>query len=164
MKIYLIGMPGSGKSTIGKQLASALELAFVDLDDEIERVLGKKITRVFGEEGEEYFRQVESSQLKAFAHAEVSFVMATGGGAPCFHNGIDVINDTGLSIFLDVRIETILSRLEADQQRPLLAGDDRRTKLEALREQRLQYYNRAQFHVLEPIDVDLLIQEIQTKI
>lgn len=143
MKIYLIGMPGSGKSTLGKQLARELLMAFVDLDKEIEKREGKSIKQVFAEKGEDYFRQVESQMLLEWAASEKSFVMATGGGTPCFYKGIEVINQTGLSIFLDVQVSVLLSRLEKKSDRPLLHSSDateKEGKLNALRASRLECY------------------------
>lgn len=139
-KIYLIGLPGSGKTTLGKPLAAALKLAFVDLDKEIEHHEGKSIPSIFETNGEAYFREVESSLLKKWASSSRSFIMATGGGAPCFHNGIDVINDSGISIFIDTPITTIISRLAKATNRPLL---DNTTDIE-IKKQRLQelYTNR----------------------
>src|SRR5689334_5487844 len=102
MKIFLIGLPGSGKSTLGKDLADALLVDFVDLDVEIEKQENKIVQDIFREKGEDYFRQVESSVLKVWAASSKSFVMSTGGGAPCFYGGIDVINESGISIFLNV--------------------------------------------------------------
>src|SRR5436189_5502924 len=92
MKIFLIGMPGAGKSTLGRPLAAALNLPFVDLDKEIEKHEQKSIPEVFELRGEDYFRKSESTLLKSWAESNRSFVLATGGGAPCFHDGIEVIN------------------------------------------------------------------------
>jgi shikimate kinase len=111
MKIFLIGMPGSGKTTLGKRLAKEMLLPFVDLDKEIERREGKSVQQLFTENGEDYFRQVESKELIEWSASAKSFVMATGGGTPCFYEGIKVINQSGLSIFLDVPLTTLLSRL-----------------------------------------------------
>ena len=98
-KIYLIGMPGSGKTTLGLQLAEALQLPFVDLDKEIEKHEGKSVPDIFSQQGEAHFRQVESKLLKEWSASGKTFIMATGGGAPCNHHGIEVINRSGLSIF-----------------------------------------------------------------
>lgn len=143
MKIYLIGMPGSGKSTTGKQLADALGLSFVDLDAEIVAKTGKAITDVFSQDGEEHFRKIESEVLQSWAFSSNDFVMATGGGAPCFYNGIEVIKKTGLSIFLDVQVHEIIRRVRQEHHRPLLQEADREKKLDELRNKRLSIYQQA---------------------
>src|SRR5438874_1229377 len=107
MKIFLIGMPGSGKTTTGKLLAEKLKLTFVDLDMEIEKSEGRSINQIFEKRKENYFREVESMILKKFCSSSESFVMSTGGGAPCFFNNIKQMNDSGKTIFLDVPAKEI---------------------------------------------------------
>ena len=146
MKIFLIGMPGSGKTTLGRQLAKEMLMTFVDLDKEIEKREGKSVQQVFGENGEDYFRQAESKELIEWAASSKSFVMATGGGTPCFYENIKVINQSGISIFLDVPLATLLSRLEKKTDRPLLnAGtvEEKKERLSSLLAHRTQYYEQA---------------------
>lgn len=124
MKIYLIGMPGSGKSTLGRELAKALNLKFIDLDEEIEAREGKSIVKIFEEDGEDKFRTMESKFLMSFSQSNQEFVMSTGGGAPCHHDGIDIMNKTGISIYLKISESELCRRLEKDKEsRPLLARD-----------------------------------------
>ncbi|HEY3403015.1 MAG TPA: shikimate kinase [Ohtaekwangia sp.] len=159
MKIYLIGMPGSGKSTLGKEIAAELLLPFIDLDTEIERKELMSIPEVFREKGEDYFRQTESQVLSEWASAEKSFVMATGGGAPCFYNGIDVINNSGLSVFLDVPVDELLKRVKQDINRPLLNTSDlneRKQRLASLYENRLTIYNLAKIKLSNPTKKSVL--------
>jgi shikimate kinase len=153
MKVFLIGLPGSGKTTIGAALAARLSMEFVDLDKEIETQEGRTIPEIFSVKGEDYFRRVESELLQKWARLERSFVMSTGGGAPCFHDGISVINSHGVSVFLDEQIEVIVARLENNQQRPLLQSanaEDMRGKLTRLREERLRFYEQAVITVTSP--------------
>jgi shikimate kinase len=153
MKIYLIGMPGAGKSTLGKQLADRLSLPFVDLDVVIQDHEQKEVKDIFREQGEDHFRLIESQLLREWAGSEKSFVMATGGGAPCFHQGIDIINQTGLSIFLDVSTDVLLDRLHAKTDRPLLNSVDAKEKdekLRSLRTSRLKCYQQAHVIVADP--------------
>ena len=153
MKIYLIGMPGSGKTTLGKQVASELQLEFVDLDQAIELREQKSIFEIFSQSGEDHFRKVESAVLHELAASVRSFVMATGGGAPCFFGGIDVINDTGISIFLDQSLDELVKRSAKETHRPLLQAQDAdqlRHKLESLLNTRLPVYRKAQFALRNP--------------
>lgn len=146
MKIYLVGMPGSGKSTLGKELAQELMILFVDLDTEIERREGKSISEIFASKGEDYFRLVESQLLREWAGSDKSFVMATGGGAPCFLGGMETIKQTGVSIFIDVPLTELVKRLSEKVDRPLLntANEaEKLTRLNLLRENRLFNYRQA---------------------
>jgi shikimate kinase len=159
MKIYLIGMPGSGKTTLGKQVAAALSLPFVDLDDEIEAHEGKTIPEIFEARGEDYFRKTESALLQRWASGDMSFVMSTGGGAPCFYDGIEVINRSGVSIFLDVPIDQLVERVAQKSDRPLLDTTNQNElvqRMESFREQRLPVYRQAKFVLQNPMLGDIL--------
>lgn len=150
MKIFLIGLPGSGKTTLGKELASALQIPFVDLDKEIERREGRLIREIFKEKNENYFRILEANELAAWCEKEQEFVMATGGGAPCFFNNMEMINKAGTSIFLDVAPHEIVRRIEKTNvgERPLLAAagiDGLGEKVEQMRADRLPIYSRAHY-------------------
>lgn len=124
MKIVLIGYMGSGKSSVGKKLAGVLSLPFKDMDTEIEKNEGISVPKIFSEKGEVYFRKVENSTLKKLLQLPDSFVLATGGGTPCYGNSMETIlksKDT-VSIYLKVSIPVLASRLFAERtHRPLLA-------------------------------------------
>jgi shikimate kinase len=159
MKIYLIGMPGSGKTTLGKQVASSLALAFVDLDDEIEQREQKTIPEIFDQKGEDYFRQLESDLLREWAFSAENFVMATGGGAPCFHQGIEVINQSGISIFLDVPVDELVKRVAKKTNRPLLQTADENElaeKIGKFRANRESIYRQAQILLKDPTLSDVM--------
>lgn len=165
MKIFLVGMPGSGKTTLGKVLASHLMVDFIDLDSEIERSEQKMIAEIFRENGEAYFRLLESRLLREWAANSHSFVMATGGGAPCFHNGMEIINEYGVSVFLDYPVHVLVERVKNNQERPLLLAQDEKelkTKLERMRADRLDCYRKATI-VLENPDIDTLLQRLHLK-
>lgn len=152
-------MPGSGKTTLAKQMSEEMNLPFVDLDVEIENQEQKSIPEIFNQQGEDHFRQIESSLLKQWASSQKSFVMATGGGAPCFFKGIDVINQSGISVFLDVPLSEIIKRVSKKQGRPLLqSNDDKKLaeKLKSMREKRLWFYNQAHIVLTDPTTTTLI--------
>lgn len=165
MKIFLVGLAGSGKTTLGKQLAGELDLPFVDLDWEIEGREKKSVREIFAQKGEDHFRKVEAELLREWAGSQKDFVMATGGGAPCFFDGMQVINDSGLSIFLNVPLEVLSDRLAATTDRPLLdsAGEEERSKkIALLREARLPVYQKAHF-ILEDTTLENVMRAIKLK-
>lgn len=150
MKIFLIGLPGSGKTTIGKLVAEKLNLPFVDLDAEIEKSEGQRINQIFEKRKENYFRELESALLKKFCGSSESFVMSTGGGAPCFHDNMQQMNQAGKTLFLDVAVKEIADRLKKTNlmERPLfsrLSPDQLKDKIEFMRSQRLPFYKEASF-------------------
>jgi shikimate kinase len=146
-KIFLIGLPGSGKTTLGKQLAQSLKLPFVDLDKAIESAAGKKVEEIFKELGEPGFRKLESETLNKYCQQSENFVMATGGGAPCFDNNIEVMKKSGAVIFLDVPPKTISERIIHEvAHRPILkheTPDSLKDRIEFLRSQRIGFYKQA---------------------
>ena len=165
MKIFLVGLVGSGKTTLGKQLAEELQLPFVDMDWEIEKKESRSINEIFSQQGEDYFRRREAETLRDWAGSPQDFVMGTGGGAPCFYNGMDIINQSGLSIFLDVSVDELNLRLAASTDRPLLHTADemeRKNRLQSLRDARLPIYSRAHI-ILENATFENLRRAIRLK-
>lgn len=147
LKVFLIGLPGSGKSTLAKQVSEQAGLQFIDLDAEIERSSGKKVEEIFAGKGEAHFRELESSVLKKFYGLDSGFIMATGGGAPCFKDNMEMMNASGITIFLDVPAKEICSRiLKQSQNRPLLkheTPDSLKDRIEFLRSHRIPFYRKA---------------------
>jgi shikimate kinase len=151
MKLYLIGLLGSGKSVLGKELSQLLKLPFIDLDDVLEKQDGVEVSKIFSEKGEAHFRMLEAEALRKQS-IQKEFVMATGGGTPCFHDNISFINQTGTSVFLDTPVSEIVKRLKGEQKktRPLLASvpdDQLQPTLEAMLQSRLKFYKQAHFIV-----------------
>jgi shikimate kinase len=165
MKIFFIGMPGSGKTTIGKQVAFALNIPFVDLDEEIVLQEQMTIPEIFKTKGEDHFRFVESSLLKKWASTDDSFVMATGGGAPCFLDGIDVINNSGTSVFLNTSISTLAERVKNKPDRPLLSASNEQelvSTLEKTFSARIPVYSEAKIVVDDPT-VESVLRKLDVK-
>lgn len=152
MKIFLIGLPGCGKSTLGKALADKLHLPFIDLDQSIEKAVGMLVKDIFKQKGEPYFRLKESEVLARLITSEPQFVMATGGGAPVYHHNMQQMNQAGVTIFLDVPAREIANRIQKGnhEERPLLAKfapDELKDQIEFLRSQRISFYKEAKHQV-----------------
>ena len=167
MKLFFIGMPGSGKTYLGKKVAQHFKLPFIDLDEEIVKKEGMEINAIFSKRGEEYFRKVEANLLREVSANKDKFLLSTGGGSPCFHQGIDFMNGEGLSVFLDTSLEAIAEGLLAKgiEERPLLKDFTRETLLNELREKyakRISYYKQAGLVVaLERYDERPVIEAVK---
>jgi len=119
MKIYLIGYMGSGKSTLGRELAKALGISWTDLDNEFELRYKISISGFFEKYGENAFRELEHKVLTDISVIP-DLVVSTGGGTPCFHDNMKLMNQTGLTIYLSATPELILSRIEfSARKRPV---------------------------------------------
>jgi shikimate kinase len=124
MRIFLIGFMGSGKTTVGRPLAKALGLRFVDMDSHIVENQNKSISDIFEALGEEGFRTLERETLGKLS-ARDDLVIATGGGAPCFFDNMETMNRVGTTIYLNVSPEGLAERLRRGRdKRPLLRGKD----------------------------------------
>lgn len=147
MLIFLIGFMGSGKSHNGKKLARTLKYKFIDLDHYLEKKADLTITQIFERYGEEYFRTLEQECLHEMADRD-NIVVATGGGAPCYFDNMDWMNQRGITIFLQPSVNILVDRLlPGTNYRPLLKGKStlelRYYITEKLKE-RLPFYSKAQ--------------------
>lgn len=116
---------GCGKTHWGKAVGEKLKLPFFDLDEEIVKSEGKTITELFAEMGEEYFRMAERDMLRKITDEHKSFVMATGGGTPCFFNNIDYLNQHGLTAWINCSVDCLFGRLVKEKdKRPLIRSLD----------------------------------------
>jgi len=149
-KIFLLGMMGSGKSYWCSQLAKKLKCGGYDLDYLIEMNEEKTISELFAEDGEDYFRKTEAKILRWFGEKK-SFVLATGGGTPCFMDNIKWMNEHGITIFLDEPVDILAARLEKEKShRPLisqLSEKELNKFLENKIEERKIFYAQAKVHL-----------------
>jgi len=160
--VYLVGMPGSGKSTVGAELAGRLGVPFIDLDVEIERAEGRSVTDIFAAEGEAGFRAREAKALVA-ASAHDPAVIACGGGVVLEPANRITLRNTGTCVYLDVPLEVLEARVQPDADRPLIRshGD-----IPRLLEVRGPLYREFAAHVVDgegdPGDVaDAIVEELR---
>ena len=148
MRIYLIGYMGCGKSTMGRALAAALNLSFIDLDTFLEEKYFRTIPQIFAEEGEAGFRKKEQKVLHEVAAFD-DIVVATGGGAPCFFDNMEVMNNSGYCIFLDVDTASLVKRLvNARIERPIIKGksaEELHHFIEEMMQKRRPFYEKAHY-------------------
>lgn len=162
-KIYLLGFMGCGKSTFGKKLAKKLDWTFVDMDDFIESQEGMTIGELFKAKGESYFRLLESQVLKDSASWS-NTIISTGGGAPCFHDNISIINKQGISVYINLPAKVLVDRLKGEKtKRPLLASlnDEEMLRfVESKLSERAIYYEQAQvnFEYLKEKEADFIVR------
>lgn len=140
LNVYLIGMMGSGKSTVGKLLAEKLHYRFLDTDSIIEKITQKTINQIFAEEGEASFRKLESDILREVS-AYTRTVVATGGGIILSQDNWSHLRD-GMVIWLDAPVHLLVKRLIGDDTRPLLSQEDSTVKLTDLLQQRKSLYRQ----------------------
>jgi len=164
-RIVLIGAPGSGKSTVGVALAAHLQWPFVDTDALIELKESKKITDLFVENGEEYFRSVEFLALREVLKEE-SAVISLGGGAPISDIAQELLQSSNsVIVFLDVSLATAAPRVGFNRDRPLLLGNPR-AQWQALSEQRRPIYEKlaTQSIKVDDMTVDEIISIIESSL
>jgi shikimate kinase len=158
--IFLIGMPSSGKSTLGKNLAKLLNYEFVDMDSRIIATEGLTVNEIFTLKGEEYFRQIESQHLRKIA-TEQKIIVATGGGTPCHHNGMEFIKQNGISIFLNVSPEILAERVKhsRSKDRPMFKSDSETLyqDLKKRYELRLPFYTQADLSIEGDTDAESIL-------
>jgi shikimate kinase len=148
---------GSGKTTVGRKLASLLGWSFTDLDKRIEEYSGKKIPELFSEYGEAYFRTIESEVLRSFENLS-EIVISAGGGTPCHEDNIDFMLRTGLTIYLKLTPDQLVSRLvKSKTERPLikgLSGKELGSFIEEKLASREKWYKQAEI-TIEGKDTDI---------
>lgn len=150
MRVFLVGLPGAGKSTLGKALAAALDLPFTDQDELLRLQYGLTARRMLETLGEAAFRLREAAELLKWISRNDSGVMATGGGSPAHFAGMSVMRAVGFVVWLDLSCEAWLKRIASLRDRPLLWQDDGKLDLafaNCLYEARRPGYSLAQIRV-----------------
>ena len=158
--VVLVGFMGTGKSAVGRVIAQKLEFHFIDTDDVIEQTSKAKISDIFAEHGEDYFRALESQAVKSVALMK-NQVVATGGGVVLRSSNIDLLRTGGPIFCLNATPKAIWDRVRSSRSRPLLRGPEPLKKIETLLDKRAPYYALAD-HQIETtgVSVDRVADEI----
>lgn len=145
--LFIIGFMASGKSTFGKRVAKELEYKFIDTDKEIERQEGKKISQIFKEQGERYFRKLEMKFLKSIEEHKENTLFSTGGGMACNQYRLNRMLNAGKVIYLEIDAKSVINRLQnTKQKRPVLANlskEELEKTIHTLLKKRRRYYEQA---------------------
>jgi shikimate kinase len=159
--LYLVGFMAAGKSTVGRALADELGWSFTDIDLEIEKEQGISICEIFRERGETAFRDIETETIRRHVDAIRSgapSVVALGGGAFVQPRNWEILENNGVTVWLDCPFEVVLQRIDGDETRPLAADKNR---LAQLFEARRSLYSRADFRVeVSTGDVPSIVRQI----
>ncbi len=140
--IYLIGMMGTGKSTIGEKVAKQLSIDFYDSDKEIEKKEGNSVSEIFTKHGELKFRELEQSFIES-GHPESNCIVSCGGGLCMIHGMLEVLREKGFVICLWADAEVIFERIKEDRGRPLLLVDEPKREIQKIIEARRDTYLQA---------------------
>lgn len=164
-RIYLVGMMGSGKSHWASRLGHYFGIPAFDLDRLIEQEAGKTIREIFEQEGEDVFRKMEAEMLRHGVQHAKAFVMATGGGSPCFFGNIDFMKRNGIVVWINPPIDELLARVSKSiDTRPVLKGiqspDALKAHLQALMEKRQEWYSKADIIVEDDSSIEKIIGKI----
>lgn len=167
MRIFLTGYMGCGKSTIGRKVAALMGINFIDLDKYIEERNFKSVPNIFAQDGEVAFREKERIALQEVAEFE-DIVVGTGGGAPCFFDNMQRMNEAGITIYLAPDNDTLAFRLlKSKTERPLIAGKSKEELIEFIAsalEKRAPFYEQSKIVIrgkndVQPEEVVRLINE-----
>lgn len=166
--LFLVGMPGVGKSYYGKLAANELGIKFYDLDDEIVKLHQKSISDIFISQGELEFRKLEFETLHNLVSRITSdAIIATGGGTPCFNNAMLWMNKMGITVWLEAEIDELFANLMQDSaSRPLFndaKGEKMKGKLVEMYTHRATFYSqsRAKVSVYRGLSPDLFTKRLQ---
>ena len=147
-KIFIVGMPGSGNSTMAKYLSSETSFKYLDLDEEIELKSKKSVSKIFEIEGEESFRVLEKETLDEIIQKEEKFILATGGGTPSYDDNMEKMNENGITIFLNTSPEILIERISRKNKRPLFNSTNVREKVSKIFDERIKFYKRSKHTII----------------
>lgn len=147
-KIFIVGMPGSGKSTMAKYLSSETSFKYLDLDEEIELKSKKSVSKIFEIDGEESFRVLEKETLDEIIQKEEKFILATGGGTPSYDDNMEKMNENGITIFLNTSPEILIERISRKNKRPLFNSTNVREKVSKIFDERIKFYKRSKHTII----------------
>jgi len=161
--VCLVGLMGSGKTVIGRELSRILKLNFIDTDYEIEKNIGKSIKIIFEEHGETFFRNIEQEICLKVLEKRNS-ILSLGGGSILNRKIRNSIKSNSYSIFINVDLNIILKRLGNSKKRPLLNNENREEILKNLYSERIKYYNQADLIVKNDLDKREVINKITAEL
>lgn len=148
MKLFLTGYMGTGKTTVGRLLAKKFNWSFIDVDNFIENRYHKTVNAIFEEKGEAAFREIERHVLQEISSFE-KVVVSTGGGLPCFFDNMDLMNRTGITIYLKSNVNDLVDRLNTEKHtRPLIRGkspQELKDFVDANLKKREPFYKKSRF-------------------
>ncbi|MEI4771410.1 shikimate kinase [Psychrobacillus sp. FJAT-51614] len=139
-KVYLVGFMGSGKSAVGRRLSYLLKMPYYDMDKELVKKEKRSIPEIFEQEGEAYFRKIETDFLQNFRNE--SCIISTGGGVAMNEENIRIMRKTGLVLYLDATFQDIWMRVKNDKNRPVVQNSTKE-ELEQLYKKRRRNYKKA---------------------
>ena len=164
MKIFLIGMMGSGKSSVGELLSKSIDLKFIDIDQVIQKEEGDTINDIFKKKGETYFREIETIKLKKIKDFAI---VSCGGGIIKKENNRKFIKKSGITFYLKAKVETLEKRLINDKERPLIDKSDLKKSLEKIYYERKNLYKNCANFTIQTDDTslndicDLIIEKLK---
>ena len=164
MRIFLIGMMGSGKSSVGELLSKSIDLKFIDIDQVIQKEEGETINDIFKKKGETYFREIETIKLKKIKDFAI---VSCGGGIIKKENNRKFIKKSGITFYLKAKVETLEKRLINDKERPLIDKNDLKKSLEKIYYERKNLYKNCANFTIQTDDTslndicDLIIEKLK---
>ena len=164
--VILIGFMGCGKTTVGLKLSYRLRMPVIDTDKEIEREEKRSISDIFAVDGEEYFRDRETTYLRKLQRGVGNQIISVGGGLPLREENRSLLHGLGKVFYLRADAETIYGRLKHDTTRPLLQGEDPMTRIKTLLSERDVYYMAAADVVVDVDhkDFEQILNEIEKQV
>lgn len=164
--VILIGFMGCGKTTVGLKLSYRLKMPVEDTDKFIEQREGRSISEIFAQDGEAYFRALETKTLEEFRDRAYTRIISVGGGTPVNPVNRELLKQCGTVVYLRVRPETVYERLKGDTTRPLLQCEDPLTKIRTLLEARKEVYENAADIIIDVDDINMeeVLEQLTTQL